>query len=662
MAMSTAELGHDPDHFRNAAVDLVRRGFHVIRLRTNGNLPKDAEYYNRAAATPEAAYSMWTDSDGHAENWNVGILTGTPLPDGRIVVAVDIDVKDGRDGIADARALGLPSTLMFRTKSGGFHMVYGAPGDGSVYRSSARSKLAQGIDTRGWHGYIVAPGSVVGDKEYRIHRDAPVGDAPSVIVEHMRRTAAPLSQHDDGDRPPLVALDEEHALVWAAQFLTDQPPVLVGARNDTVAQWTRQLRDRALSPNAIIEAIQRHTEVGRDVDFAAELIKTVNSAWKSSQLPAGNKSATADFVDLSDTVHGSGQSPTQRRRFDLVSTWASISSQEDDDDDPLVEGLIDVGAMSVLYGPSGAGKTFLSLDIAFHVAAGLPWAGRPVKQSGVLYLVGEGRRGALRRVKALHRRYNVQREIPLFLVATTINLLSIDGDARPIADALKEIEETTGFPGGLLVVDTLARAMGGGDENSSQDMGQFVANVDLIREHTNVHTLLVHHTGKDASRGARGSSVLRAATDTEIEVEPNRLHVTKQREIEQSLALDFRLIPMTLGTAKSGRTITTCTVELDIPSPDDIVDQAKLDAEVATELAEQLEHDVSPLAVRVLDFLLSRPSNPWITERRVWENVRSEDDVKPSTERVRRARALAELRHRKLIADDRAGKRIKAVK
>lgn len=646
MAMSTAEPTLDPDYFRQAAINLVKRGFHVIRLRPGGSLPKDKEYYNRAASTPEAAHSMWTDEDGFPERFNVGILTGTPLPDGRLVVAVDLDVKDGRDGIGDARALNLPATLMFRTKSGGFHMVYGVPADGSVYRSSARSKLAPGIDTRGWHGYIVAPGSIVGDASYKIHRDAPIADAPPVIVDHMRRTpdAAPA---DGAARPALVALDEEHALVWAAQFLTDQPPVTVGARNDTVAEWTRQLRDRALSPVAIIEAISRHTELGRDPDFAAELVKTVNSAWNSSRLPAGNKSAAADFVDLS------AQTPTppprQRTKLDPVPFDIVTNLWKTQQEATLVENLLDQGTVSVLYGQSGIGKTFVAMDLAYRVATGITWAGLRTEQKAVLYLLSEGAQGASKRFAALRRRYSPEKTVPLFLVTKPVNLYSLEGEARAVADAVKEIEDTTGFDVGLIVVDTLARAMAGGDENSSQDMSQFVGNIDRIREHTGCHVLLVHHTGKDVARGARGSSSLRAAVDTEIEIEPGVIRVTKQRNIDANVQFDFRLVKTTLGLDEDGDEVTTCLVEIDTPSPDDIPDMEKLEAEVAAEAQAQVESDLIPLATRVVDFLIARKSKGWITEKALWEALPAEDDAKPSVVRLRRWRALAQLDHRKVI-------------
>lgn len=658
MTMSTATQELDPAHFRQTAIDLVKMGFTVIRLRPGGNLPKDQEYYNRCASTPEAAHSMWTDEDGHPERFNIGILTGTPLPDGRIVVAVDIDMKDGRNGVDDARTLRLPATLMFRTKSGGFHMVYGCPNDGSVYRSSARSKLAAGIDTRGWHGYIVAPGSIVGTATYTIHRRAPIGDAPAVIVDHMRRTPDAQASLGDGSRPPLVALDEDHALVYAAQFLSEQPVVGVGARNDTVAEWTRQLRDRALSPVAIIEAISRHTELGRDPSFTAELVKTVNSAWKSSQLPAGNKSAAADFVDLSDTVKDPPK--RQRTKLDPVPFEVVTNLWKTQQEAVLVENLLDQGAVSVMYGQSGIGKTFVAMDLAYRVATGITWAGLKTEQKAVIYLLSEGAQGASKRFAALRRRYSPEKTVPLFLITKPVNLYSLDGEARAVADAVKEIEETSGFNVGLIVVDTLARAMAGGDENSSQDMSQFVGNIDLIREHTGCHVLLVHHTGKDISRGARGSSALRAAVDTEIELEPNVIRVTKQRNIDANVRFDFRLIKTTLGVDTRGEEVTTCLVEIDVPSPDDIPDLQKLEADVATEIEIERDLGVSPLAVRVLDYLLARSKNHWIAEKALWDNVPEPPNTKASTVRVRRLRALAELSQRGAITRDGANKRLKA--
>jgi hypothetical protein len=313
----------------------------------------------------------------------------------------------------------------------------------------------------------------------------------------------------------------------------------------------------------------------------------------------------------------------------------------------------------VLYGQSGIGKTFVSMDLAYRVATGLDWAGLKTQQKAVIYVLSEGAAGASKRFAALRRRYSPEKTVPLFLITKPVNLYSLDGEARAIADAVKEIEETSGFDVGLIVIDTLARAMASGDENSSKDMSQFVGNIDLIRAHTGCHVLLVHHTGKDIARGARGSSALRAAVDTEIEVEPNLIRVTKQRNIDSNVAYGFRLIPTTLGIDADGDPVTTCLVEIDIPSPDDIPDLQKLEAEVATEIEIERDLGVSPLAVRVMDYLLARPRNNWIHESALWDNLPEPPDTKPSAARMRRLRALEELSQRGAVVRDKSHKRLK---
>jgi len=86
----------------------------------------------------------------------------------------------------------------------------------------------------------------------------------------------------------------------------------------------------------------------------------------------------------------------------------------------------------------------------------------------------------------------------------------------------------------LFVFDTLARCIAGADENSARDMGLVVANLDRIRRATSACVLAVHHTGKDMTAGARGSSALRAALDTELELtaidERVTVKVTKQKD------------------------------------------------------------------------------------------------------------------------------------
>ena len=93
----------------------------------------------------------------------------------------------------------------------------------------------------------------------------------------------------------------------------------------------------------------------------------------------------------------------------------------------------------------------------------------------------------------------------------------------------------------------------------------FVANLDTLRTATGAHVAIVHHTGKDKAKGARGHSLLRAATDTEVEIDNRTMTVTKQRDMDGNLSIPFGLKPRRLGVAASGRDITSCTVDMKKP-------------------------------------------------------------------------------------------------
>lgn len=232
----------------------------------------------------------------------------------------------------------------------------------------------------------------------------------------------------------------------------------------------------------------------------------------------------------------------------------------------LIDGLLDQGTMSVVYGDSNVGKTFVTMDMAFHIGAGLPYAGMDVARGLVVYVAAEGGNGAKKRLVALREKF--PGVTPDFvLLASPVDLRRPDADIVPLAEAIRAL----GQPVALLVIDTLSRAMAGGDENSSVDMGALVKHFDVLRQATQPsHLMVVHHTGKVAAKGARGHSLLRAATDTEIEIAkpgkdetgPATITVTKQRDMDGEWSSPFKLRVHTLGVKPNGRPITSCTVEL----------------------------------------------------------------------------------------------------
>lgn len=240
----------------------------------------------------------------------------------------------------------------------------------------------------------------------------------------------------------------------------------------------------------------------------------------------------------------------------------------------LVEDLIGIGQLSVIYGSANTSKTFFGIDLCAHIASGRTWFGRQVEPGGVIYVAAEGSFGISNRVEAFRRYYGIKPDVklPLGIVTSSINLCCppTDTDAliRTINDAAAEI----GGPVRLVVIDTLSRALAGGNENSSDDMGAIMVNADKIREETGAHVMFIHHSGKDATRGARGHSLLRAAVDTEIEVTRDQrgisfARVTKQRELPVADELAYRLEVVEVGTNPRGKTVTSCVV---LPVDDEV--------------------------------------------------------------------------------------------
>lgn len=229
----------------------------------------------------------------------------------------------------------------------------------------------------------------------------------------------------------------------------------------------------------------------------------------------------------------------------------------------FVEDLLRNNEFSVIYGASNCGKTFFMLDLAMHVALGKEWRGKEVEQGGVIYAALEGGHGTKNRIVAFREHYKITDKIPLAIIPSNINFLDGKTDMPAFLSAIKEAQERMGSVK-MIVVDTLARAIAGGDENSSMDMGQLIINADKIREVTNAHIAFVHHSGKDDLKGARGHSSLRAAVDTEIEISrpdtesPSTMKVVKQREMEMIDDMSFSLSRIVLGVNERGKEVTSC--------------------------------------------------------------------------------------------------------
>ncbi|NLH83416.1 MAG: AAA family ATPase, partial [Phyllobacteriaceae bacterium] len=240
----------------------------------------------------------------------------------------------------------------------------------------------------------------------------------------------------------------------------------------------------------------------------------------------------------------------------------------------LVKGLLVDGGLSAIYGPPGTSKSFLALDLALHVAHGRNWFGRRVTPSAVLYVSGEGASGMRLRQKAWRQEKGNGTRAPFGLMPTSINLFDDDTGAEMLVADVKAHAAALDVPIRLIVLDTLSRMIGSGDEDKARDINVVVQHAEKIQRETGAHVLIVHHSGKDRDRGMRGSNALLGAADAVIEISRHEESgicegkIVKVKDGSADVPLKYTLRQSVLGVDEDGEDITSCVVDPTDASPD----------------------------------------------------------------------------------------------
>ena len=254
-----------------------------------------------------------------------------------------------------------------------------------------------------------------------------------------------------------------------------------------------------------------------------------------------------------------GFTQTPDRVFKLV----RASELEYREPEFIIKGLIETESLAQIFGESGSGKSFIALDIAACIASGTPFHGHEVKQGAVIYIAGEGHNALKRRLLAWERLSEISLDhAPLFLSMAAAQFLDA-ASAQAVADAVDQVVRTEGPPA-LIIVDTLARNFGPGDENATKDMSNFVAAMDRLKGRHGCTLILVHHTGHSDKDRGRGSAALKAALDAEFRVEKTEdiiaLINTKMKDAAPPLEMYFRLETVVLDPAVDGAVVTSAAL------------------------------------------------------------------------------------------------------
>lgn len=231
-----------------------------------------------------------------------------------------------------------------------------------------------------------------------------------------------------------------------------------------------------------------------------------------------------------------------------------------------IKGVMPSRGLAQIYGPSKAGKSFLSFDMACAIAEGRRWFGYRVNAAPVVYVALEGEAGFKLRAEAWKRHNSRSLPTDLHLVMQPFRI-NHSPDVQDLAAVVPS--------GAVIVIDTQNRAAPNADENAARDMGEIIEGAKTLQVLADGLVILVAHTGKDASRGPRGHSSQIPAVDAAIEVSRNGDHhawrADKVKDGKDGAEHGFRLEVIEQGTDDEGDTLTSCAI-----APDELAPRHKL--------------------------------------------------------------------------------------
>jgi putative DNA primase/helicase len=347
----------------------------------------------------------------------------------------------------------------------------------------------------------------------------------------------------------------------------------------------RNIRSRCPDFKIIIAADDDHaTEGNPGLTKATEAVQTINGLLAIPSFPSSRGPKDTDFNDLArvsgpdavrscleaaatvDPIQSEGNPAEDTAEHGRKPLFVSALTFFDEDIPPkyLVDKRIEEDSGFLVVGPSGEGKSFFGMDLGCAVSTGgATLGGFRCKRGAVLYLAGEGLQGMRRRARAWAKHNGMTaKDIELLYVSSGTIEFNGHGLREAIIEA-KKIEAFHNVPIRLIVIDTMARHMVG-EENSAKDTGEFIRYLDDLRESfPGSVALVVHHTGhgEDTKGRGRGSSAIPAAMDTIIVCNKGVLTFTKQKDGEIPPPVEFKLLPVQIGTDEDGEPVTSCIVE-----------------------------------------------------------------------------------------------------
>jgi RecA-family ATPase len=533
----------------NCALRMVELGFAVFPLRPGSKLPFKLGGVLTSSRDP-AQIEKWFRTH---PNMNYACDT----TDG---VVIDIDCADGKPGYANwakivAEHGPFEPTLEVTTPSGGRHLYF-------VNWLAGQRDLAEGINVRGYHGYVVGPGSVVAGREYEITQDVPIPTFPPAGLIPLLPEYGTIRQ---GDAVPLCDLDLPGNIQRGQDWLANHETTFDGARNNTGYRIACQLKDFGLSEPIITELMGEYWDCQPPLSVKA-IEKLATQAFLTGAKAPGSDAPQSDFAGLPSMLELTGEAPdvpSKRSRFMQMPRPTPETLKRT----PwLIEGVLLPGQLTAIVAPGGVGKSMLSLDLALASILGTGehigltnW----VRGGGDVLLISteddlkqkQKRLQAIIEINGLDvelfdRFHTLTNDDAGFKFVVRNDKKILVADPRALRDLKTYIVD---HEIKLFTVDPFVE-MHDAEENDNSEMGTVMDAIRGVARETDAAGLLIHHTAKAGGRmmagdmeTSRGASAITNA----IRVGFTMTRLTDDEADELGLSEKERALITRLDRAKS---------------------------------------------------------------------------------------------------------------
>lgn len=527
----------------------------------------------------------------------IGLPTGKPLG----AWVLDLDRHGDRDGHVwlaemEAKHGPLPDTARATTANGGTHVFFT-----HVDGVRNRAAIADGVDTRGDGGYIVGPGSQMADgRKYQWvdwdgHGMPEFADAPQWLLDMViSKAPAPIEtrpreyvyQPDNSGAARYVTRAFELELEKLASapkgergFQLHASALAIGelVATNLLARSEAEsgLFDGARSNGLMATDGERKCadKIKRGLDKTANSPRHIPDNDNDNDTPvsqevrqmvenmlAKKKPAEAAPAPTPEPAPEQPTAPKPRERFEL--TWFD-EIEEGKPKETILKGWLGEGEFTTISGLPGTGKSVVTTDLACHIAAGMDWHGIKVKQGLVVYVAAERKKLTERRMMAFRKHHDVH-NVPLLVVGGRLDFTKDLRDANDLIAAIRTAETLTEMKCVWVIIDTLTRVFGAGDQNASKDMSRFVQSCDHILTETKAHITAIHHSAWSGERG-KGAIDLDGAVDASFMVKKDglrhKLICDGTNDGEEGDVLTFTMKSIEIGHDEDGVPTTAPVVE-----------------------------------------------------------------------------------------------------